>query len=96
MDPPNIYTMVTPLFILYLLSPQHAVLHILFHCTFYSFSYFYFLTYIIYTRVMLNFLHCPLSGPVLIYISLLIISCIIEYVTNKRTLRRHKRTIYLT
>ncbi len=27
-----------------------------------------------------------LSGPVLIYISLLIISCIIEYVTNKRTL----------
>ncbi len=32
------------------------------------------------------FLHCPLSEPVLIYISLLIISCIIEYVTNKRTL----------
>ncbi len=32
------------------------------------------------------FLHCPLSGPILIYISLLIISCIIEYVTNKRTL----------
>ncbi len=32
------------------------------------------------------FLHCPLSGPVLIYISLLIISYIIEYVTNKRTL----------
>ncbi len=32
------------------------------------------------------FLHCPLSGPVLIYISLLIISCIIEYVTNKRPL----------
>ncbi len=34
------------------------------------------------------FLHCPLSGPVLIYIyiSLLIISCIIEYVKNKRTL----------
>ncbi len=32
------------------------------------------------------FLHCPLSGPVLIYISLLIISCIIEYVTNKITL----------
>ncbi len=32
------------------------------------------------------FLHCPLSGPVLIYITLLIISCIIEYVTNKRTL----------
>ncbi len=33
------------------------------------------------------FFYCPLSGPVLIYISLLIISCIIEYVTNKRTLK---------
>ncbi len=32
------------------------------------------------------FLHCPLSGLVLIYISLLVISCIIEYVMNKRTL----------
>ncbi len=32
------------------------------------------------------FLHCPLSGPVLIYISLLIISCIIEYVMNKNNL----------
>ncbi len=36
--------------------------------------------------LFLIFLHCPFSGPVLIYISLLIISCIIEYVTNKRTL----------
>ncbi len=35
--------------------------------------------------VVLRILHCPLSGPDLIYISLLIISCIIEYVTNKRT-----------
>ncbi len=34
---------------------------------------------------MLHILHCLLSGPDLIYISLLIISCIIEYVTNKRT-----------
>ncbi len=33
------------------------------------------------------FLHGPLSGPVLIYISPLIIPCIIEYVTNKRNLR---------
>ncbi len=32
---------------------------------------------------MLHILHCPLSGPDLIYISLLIIFCIIEYVTNK-------------
>ncbi len=57
-------------------------------------SYFYFiLTYIyIYSPVIccifiFIFLHCPLSGPVLIYISLLIISCIIEYVMNKRTLK---------
>ncbi len=31
-------------------------------------------------------LHCPLSGPDLIYISLLIMPCIIYYVTNKETL----------
>ncbi len=38
--------------------------------------------------VLYNFysLHCPLSGPDLIYISLLIIPCIIYYVTNKETL----------
>ncbi len=29
-------------------------------------------------------LHCPLSGPVLTYISLLIIPCMIVYVTNKQ------------
>ncbi len=31
-------------------------------------------------------LHCPLSGPDLIYITLLIIPCRIYYVTNKETL----------
>ncbi len=31
-------------------------------------------------------LHCPLSGPDLTYISLLIIPCIIYHVTNKETL----------
>ncbi len=36
--------------------------------------------------VLRTALHCPLSGPDLIYISLWIIFCIIEYVTNKRTL----------
>ncbi len=40
----------------------------------------------IYSCVVLRILHCPLSGPDLIYISLLIIFCIIEYVTNKMTL----------
>ncbi len=33
---------------------------------------------------MLHILHCPLSGPELIYISLRIIFCIIVYVTNKK------------
>ncbi len=80
----------------YLLSPQYTVLHILFHCTFYPLFFFLFLFYYylylyIFSCVMFHlyfyfFLHCPLSGPVLIYISLLIISCIIEYVTNKITL----------
>ncbi len=37
--------------------------------------------------LLYNFiLHCPLSGPDLICISLLIIPCIIYYVTNKQTL----------
>ncbi len=35
-------------------------------------------------------LHCPLSGPDLIYISLLIIPCIIYHVTNKETLKLHE------
>ncbi len=59
----------------------HLVLHFsLFFYTLYSL--FLFFTYIY------NFysLHCPLSGPDLIYISLLIIPCIIYHVTNKETL----------
>ncbi len=40
--------------------------------------------YIIFIFILL---HCPLSGPDLIYISLLIIPCIIYYVTNKETLK---------
>ncbi len=64
----------------YLLSPQYTVLHILFYCTFLN------LYLCIFSCVVLRLLHCPLSGPDLIYISLLIIFCIIEYVTNKKTL----------
>ncbi len=81
----------------YLLSPSilflHIlfVLHFLFYCTFYSLFLFF---YHIYALVLCYFyiififilLHCPLSGPDLIYISLLIIPCIIYYVTNKETL----------
>ncbi len=53
-------------------------------------SFFYLYIYICFCVVLLlyNFysLHCPLSGPDLIYISLLIIPCIIYHVTNKETL----------
>ncbi len=40
-------------------------------------------------------LHCPLSGPDLMYISLLIIPCIIYYVTNKETLNLELRKMLL-
>ncbi len=79
------------------LSPQYTVLHILFYCTIYSLFFllifiiiFFFLPIYIYiyifSCVVLHILHCPLSGPDQIHISLLIIFCIIEYVTNKKTL----------
>ncbi len=53
--------------------------------------YFSFFTYIYmllccYFYIIFILLYCPLSGPDLIYISLLIIPCIIYYVTNKETL----------
>ncbi len=81
----------------YSLSPNilflhiSIVLHFLFYCTFYSlilfFTYIYALVlcyfYIIFIFILLP---CPLSGPDLIYISLLIIPCIIYYVMNKQTL----------
>ncbi len=62
-------------------------------CTFYSIAHFTLYLFLpIYALVLCYFyiifiiLHCPLSGPDLIYISLLIIPCIIYYVTNKETL----------
>ncbi len=68
----------------------------LFYYTFTLYSFFYLYIYIyIYIYIcsclvllLYNFysLHCPLSGPDLIYISLLIIPCIIYHVTNKETL----------
>ncbi len=82
----------TYLFILlFIKSRVYCIAHfILLHILILIFSsYFYYIfTYIyIYSLVLcFPFLHCPLSGPVLIYISLLIISCIIEYVMNKITL----------
>ncbi len=85
----------------YLLSPINSfctsylflhillVLHIsLFYYTFYSLFLFFTYIYALVLLLLYNFysLHCPLSGPDLIYISLLIIHCIIYYVTNKETL----------
>ncbi len=67
-------------------------MHILLYCTFYSLFFliifiFVFFTYIyILSCVGLHILHCPLSGPDLTYISLWIIFCMIEYVTNKKSL----------
>ncbi len=68
----------------------HLVLHFsLFHYTFYSLFLFFTYIYMLLcgvTFINLYSLHCPLSGLDLIYISLLIIPCIIYYVTNKETL----------
>ncbi len=51
----------------------------MFHCLIaYVIFIFYFIIIIIY------FLHFPLSGPVLTYISLRIIPCMIVYVTNNK------------
>ncbi len=67
-----------------------TVLHFsLIYCTFYFFIYFFTYIYALvwcYFYIIFYSLHCPLSGPDLTYISLLIIPCIIYYVTNKETL----------
>ncbi len=59
------------------------LLHIL---LFISFFYLYICSCVVLLLYNLYSLHCPLSGPDLIYISLLIIPCIIYHVTNKETL----------
>ncbi len=59
---------------------MHILLFISFFTYIYALVWCYF--YIIFYSLL-----CPLSGPDLTYISLLIIPCIIYYVTNKETLR---------
>ncbi len=59
------------------------LLHIL---LFISFFYLYICSCVVLLLYNCYSLHCPLSGPDLIYISLLIIPCIIYHVTNKETL----------
>ncbi len=65
--------------------PAHFILlHMLFFIIFSSYLFYFFNLYLcIFSCVVLHILHCPLSGPDLTYITLLIIFCIIEYVTNK-------------
>ncbi len=60
------------------------LLHILIFISF--FSYIYICSCVVLLLYNFYSLHCPLSGPDLIYISLLIIPCIIYHVTNKETL----------
>ncbi len=74
---------------------SYLFLHILF-CTFlysitlftlyFSFLPIYMLLCGVTFYIIFYSLHCPLSGPDSIYISLLIIPCIIYHVTNKETL----------
>ncbi len=59
------------------------LLHIL---LFIYFFYLYICSCVVLLLYNLYSLHCPLSGPDLNYISLLIIPCIIYHVTNKETL----------
>ncbi len=77
------------LLLLFIKSTVFCIAHfILLHILLFMFSYyiFFYLYLYIFSCVVLHILHCPLSGPDLIYISLTIIFCIIEYVTNKKTL----------
>ncbi len=89
------YYSCTSLFILLLIKSNILFLHIVLFCTFYSIAhitlYFSFFVPMLmlcyfYKTFIFILLHCPPSGPDLIYISLLIILCIIYYVTNKETL----------
>ncbi len=81
-------------FVLHILLFLHFSL---FYCTFYLFRFLPIYIYscavlLLYNLIVILFLiffyslHCPLSGPDLTYISLLIIPCIIYHVTNKETL----------
>ncbi len=63
-----------------------ALFFILLHI-FISLFYHIYALVLCYFYIIFIILHCPLSGPDLIYISLLIIPCIIYYVTNKETLK---------
>ncbi len=54
--------------------------------SFFTYIYIYICSCVVLLLYNLYYLHCPLSGTDLIYISLLIIPCIIYHVTDKETL----------
>ncbi len=74
-----------PFILLFIKSTVYCIAHFTPYFFFLFLFYFDLYLYILYC-VMFNFLHGPLSGPDLIYTSLLIIFCIVEYVTNKTNL----------
>ncbi len=97
--PPVVCTSLSALLFIVLFIKSHILfLHILLFCTFlYSTAHFTFYILFLFLPIYMLLcgvtfiyffysLHCPLSGPDLTYISLLIIPCIIYYVTNKETL----------
>ncbi len=88
----------TSLFILlFIKSSVYCFAHFILLHIFTLYCLFLFFTYIyIYSLVLLLFLHCPLSGPDLIYISLLIMLCIIENMTNKWNLEPWTSREYIT
>ncbi len=75
------------LFCTFLYSITHFTLYFYFFTYIYIYIYIYMLLCgVTFIYIYFNSLHCPLSGPDLTYISLLIIPCIIYHVTNKETL----------
>ncbi len=75
-----VYSCTSLLILLFLKSTVYCPAHFIAHLVL---PYFFYLYLCIFSCVVLHILHCPLSGPDLIYISPLIIFCRIEYVTNK-------------
>ncbi len=75
------------------------LLHILLLISFFTYIYISCVVLLLYNLILILFfiffysLHCPLSGPDLTYISLLIIPCIIYHVTNKETLNLEPWTL---
>ncbi len=95
------------LFILLFIKSQYTVfahlicfaLFILLHILLFIYLFFTYIYALVlcYFYIILIFilLHCPLSGPDLIYLSLLIIPCIIYYVTNKENLEPWTKTTWV-